>query len=101
MTSDVITLRVQVSAADYANATRLYKAGALNASPLTLALLEMSAYAVITCTDDRVTLREVFSGRRYSGPVPAVLSDYLKGFRAGRRFLEDHEFELALESEGD
>jgi hypothetical protein len=100
MALDVITLHIRVSAADYANATRLYRAGDLNASPLTLAVLEMSAYAVITYTDDQVTLREVFSDRRYSGPVPVLLSDYLVGFRAGRRVFEDHEFELVLGSEG-
>ena len=101
MTSDVITLHGRVSADDYTNAARLYKAGALNANPLTLALLEMSAYAVITCTVDQVTLREVFSGQRYSGRLPAVLSDYLAGFRRGVRVVEDHEFELVLESQGD
>src|ERR1700694_4871798 len=99
MASDVITLRFRVSAADYANATRLREAGALNANPLTLALLEMSAYAVISYAADRITLREVFSGRRYSGRVPAVLADYLMGFQAGRRVFEDHEFELVLDFE--
>src|SRR5258708_1200040 len=99
MASAVITLHFRVSAADSANATRLHKAGALNASPLTLALLEMSAYAVINCTADRITMREIFSGRRYSGPVPPLLGDYLLGFHAGRRVFEDHEFELVLACE--
>jgi len=99
MASDVITLHLKVSALDYANAARLFKGGALNANPLALALLEMSAYAIITCTAEQVTLREVFSGRRYAGPVPRVLADYLAGFRSGRRVLEDHEFELVLSYE--
>src|SRR5947208_1396013 len=101
MVSDVITLHVRVSAADYANARRLYKAGALNANPLALALLEMSAYALINCTVDRVTLRQVTSGRCYSGPLPALLASYLEGFRSGRHVLEEHEFELVLTSDGD
>jgi len=100
MSSDVITLHVRVRATDYANATRLYKAGALKANPLTLALLEMSAYQLINNTVDQITLLQVTSGRRYSGPVPALLADYLAGFRNGRRVFEDHEFELVLESDG-
>lgn len=99
MSSDVITLHLKISAADYVNATRLFKAGALNANPLTMALLEMSADAIITCTARDVRLRRVFTGRRYSGPLPSGLADYLVGFRSGRRVLEDHEFELVLESE--
>jgi hypothetical protein len=99
MTPHVITLPVRVSTADYRDATRLLKAGNLNANPLTLALLGMSAYALVSYSADRVTLLQITSQRRYSGPVPAVLADYLDGFRRGVRVLEDHEFELVLESE--
>jgi hypothetical protein len=59
----------------------------------------MSAYALVSYNVDRIALLQVTSRRRYSGPVPAVLADYLAGFRRGRRVLEDHEFELVLESE--
>jgi hypothetical protein len=99
--SHAITLHIQVSAADYTDATRLLRAGNLNANPLTVALLGMSAYALVSYTGDRITLRQVISRRRYSGPVPAVLADYLAGFRRGVRVFEDREFELVLENEGD
>jgi hypothetical protein len=99
MTPQVITLHIQISVADYADATRLLRAGALNANPLALALLGLSAYALIHSTVDRITLLQVTSGRRYSCPVPVALADYLAGFRRGVRISEDHEFELALESQ--
>ena len=59
----------------------------------------MSAYALVSYNVDRIALLQVTSRRRYYGPVPAVLADYLAGFRRGRRVFEDHEFELVLESE--
>ena len=101
MASPGITLSIRVSAADYADAARLLKAGNLNANPLTLALVGKSAYALANCTVDRITLLQVTSRRYYSGPIPAVLADYLAGFRRGVRVFEDHEFELVLESERD
>ena len=100
MTPDVVTLHIRISAADYADATRLLRAGASNANPLTLALLGMSAYALVHSTVDRITLLQVTSGRRYSCPVPVALADYLSGFRRGLRVFEIHEFDLVLESEG-
>lgn len=99
MTSHGLTLHIRVSAADYADATRLLRAGNLNANPLTLALLGMSAYALISCTADRITLLQVTSRRPCSGSVPTLLAKYLADFRRGVRVLEDHEFELVLESE--
>jgi hypothetical protein len=101
MTSHELALRVRVSAADYADATRLLRAGSLNANPLTLALLGMSAYALISCTEDRITLLQVTSRRRYSGSVPTPLAKYLADFQRGARVLKDHEFELVLVSEDD
>jgi hypothetical protein len=99
MTSRAITLLIQVSTADYADATRLLKAGNLNANPLTLALLGNSAYAFLHCTFDRITLLQVTSRRRYSGPMPAGLADYIASFRRGLPIFKSHEFELVLESE--
>jgi hypothetical protein len=99
MTSRAITLLIQVSTADYADATRLLKAGNLNANPLTLALLGNSAYAFLHCTCDRITLLQVTSRRRYSGPMPAGLADYIASFRRGLPIFKSHEFELVLESE--
>src|SRR5258708_11923003 len=99
MTSRAITLLIQVSTDDYVDAARLLKAGNLNANPLTLALLGMSAYAFVNCTLERITLLQVTSRRRYSGPMPAVLADYIAGFQRGLPIHKSHEFELALESE--
>ena len=101
MASHAITLHIQVSAADYRDATLLLRAGNLNANPLTLALVGKAAYALASCTADRITLFQVTSRRRYSSSVPTVLAKYLAGFRRGVRVREDHEFELVLESEGD
>lgn len=101
MASHAITLRIRVSVADYRDATRLLKAGNLNANPLTLALLGLSAYALLNCTADRITLLQITSGRRYTGSVSAVLAEYLADFQRGARNSEDHEFELVLESEDD
>ncbi len=99
MTSRAITLLIQVSTDDYVDAARLLKAGNLNANPLTLALLGMSAYAFVNCTLERITLLQVTSRRRYSGPMPAVRADYIAGFRRGLPIHKSHEFELVLESE--
>jgi hypothetical protein len=99
MTPRAITLLIQVSTADYADAARLLRAGNLNANPLTLALLGISAYAFVSCTLYRITMLQVTSRRRYSGPLPAVLADYIAGFRRGLTTLKSHEFELVLESE--
>src|SRR5258708_14704023 len=99
MISRAITLLIQVSTDDYADAARLLKAGNLNANPLTLALLGMSAYAFVNCTFERITLLQVTSRRRYSGPVPAVLADYLAGFRRGLLNHSSHEFDLVIESD--
>src|SRR6266478_701828 len=101
MTSHVITLRIRVSAADYADAARLLRAGNLNANPLMLALVGESAYALANCTADRITLLQVTSRRYYSGSVPTELAKYLADFQRGVRESTDHEFELVLESEGD
>ena len=100
MAPHAITLHIQISAADYADATRLLKAGNLNANPLTLALLGTSAYALVTCTVDRITLRQVIGGRHYSGPMPTLLAAYLAGFQRGVRVFESRQFELLLESHG-
>ena len=97
MASHAITLHIQVSAADYRDATRLLRAGNLNANPLALALLGLSAYSLVNCTADRITLLQITSRRRYTGSVPTVLAEYLAGFQRGARVLEDHEFALALE----
>src|SRR5713226_5047405 len=99
MATHAITLRIQVSASDYLDATRLLRAGNLNANPLTLALLGMSAYAFVNCTLERITLLQVTSRRRYSGPMPAVLAEYIAGFRRGLPIHKSHEFELVLESD--
>jgi hypothetical protein len=99
VTSHAITLHVQVSASDYRDATRLLNAGNRNANPITLALLGMSAYALIGCTADRITLLQVTSSRRYSGSVPIELAKYLADFQRGVRTTTDHAFELVLERE--
>jgi len=99
MTSRAITVLIQVSTADYADAARLLRAGNLNANPLTLALLGISAYAFVSCTMYRITLLQVTSRRRYSGPLPAVLAEFIAGFRRGLPITKSHDFELVLESD--
>src|SRR5258708_37812819 len=94
-----ISLLIQVSTADYQDAARLLRAGNLNANPLTLALLGNSAYAFVSCTLDRITLLQVTSRRRYSGPIPALLADYIAGFRRGLPIFKSQAFHLVLETE--
>ena len=96
MASHDLVLHIQISAADYRDATRLLKAGNLKASPLTVALLGMSAYVLVSYSEDRIKLLQIISRRRYSGAVPPELAGYLADFQRGVRHVEDHEFDLTL-----
>ncbi len=101
MTSHAIALLLQVSATVYADAARQLRDGNLNANPLAPALVEQGGYVLSGYTAERITLKHIATGRRYSGAMPLILADYLEGFRRGLRVLEGHEFELVLESEAD
>lgn len=101
MASHAIALLLRVSAANYAAAARQFRDGNLIANPLTLALIGQAAYVLASCTAERITLIDVPSGRRYSGPVPPVLGEYLAGFRRGERIVELRKFWLALTSNDD
>ena len=101
MASHAIALRLRVSAKQYADAARQLRDGNVSANPLSLALIEQGEYILSGYTSALITLTDIETGQRYSASMPAVLAHYLSGFRRGRRVLEDHEFELALESEGD
>jgi hypothetical protein len=101
MALHAITLRLRVSAKQYADAARQLRDGNVSANPLSLAFIEQGEYILSGYTNALVTLMDVETGQLYSASMPAVLTHYLAGFRRGPRVLEDHEFELALESEGD
>jgi glycine/serine hydroxymethyltransferase len=100
MASHVITLRLRVSAKQYADAARQIRAGNLNANPLALALIKQGVYVLSGYTAKQITLMDIATGRHYSGTMPAVLAKDLASFRRGVRVLEDHAFDLLLESEG-
>ena len=90
---------VRISATTYANAARQLRDGNPSANPLALALLESGQYALTGDVTDQVTLRDIQTGERCAGSVPAVLAEYLAGFRRGVRVFEDHEFALTLMSD--
>ena len=98
MATHPIALLLRVSAQVYADAARQRRAGNPDASPLALARIAQDAYVLSNYNAERITLLDTATGRHYWGAMPAVLVDYLAGFRRGVRVLEDHEFDLVLAS---
>ena len=101
MATHSFILLLRVTAKQYAHAARQFRDGNRKANPLALALIEQGTYKLAGYTAKRITVIDIATGRRYSGSVPAVLADYLAGFRRNVRVVEDHEFEVVLESERD
>jgi hypothetical protein len=101
MATHSFVLLLRVTAKHYADAARLFRDGNKKANPLALALIEQGTYKLSSYTAKRIMLIDIATGRRYSGSVPAVLANYIAGFRRGRGVLEDHEFEVVLESDRD
>jgi hypothetical protein len=95
----VMAILVRVTAKAYADAARQRKDGSLNASPLTMALVEQGSFAAVRYTKQQITLRTFSTGQRYSALMPPKLADYLEAFQRGIPDLEDHEFELVLVSD--
>jgi hypothetical protein len=92
----VVAIMLRVSAQAYAAAAGELKDGNRNASPLNAALLAHGAYVMAGYTAERISLRDITTWQLYSGPMPALLAEYLAGFEGGVRILEDHAFELTL-----
>ena len=78
-------LLLRVTAKQYADAARQFRDGNLKVNPPALALADQSTYKLSSFTSKRIKLTVIATGRRYSGSVPAVLADYLAGFRRGVR----------------
>jgi hypothetical protein len=99
LTSHTIAILLRITTKTHAEATRQFRDGNLNGNPLTLALIEQGGYVVASQTRQRITLIDILTEQRYSGPVPAELVEFLASFQGGVRVLKDHEFELILESD--
>jgi hypothetical protein len=81
MVTHSFVLLLRVTAKQCADAARQFRDGNLKANPLTLALIEQGSDNLSSYTSKRIKLVDIATGRRYSGSVPAVLADYLAGFR--------------------
>ena len=99
MASHSFVLLLRVTAKQYADAARQLRNGNRNASPLAVAFIEQGEYMLSGHSSGLITLMDIATGQHYSGTQPAVLANYLAGFWRGRPVLEDHEFELVLESD--
>ena len=95
----VMTIRLQVTARAYADAARQRKDGSLNASPLTMALLDHGTFAMVRYTNKQITLRSTSTGQQYSALMPPILAEYLEAFQRRVPDLDYHEFELTLVSD--
>src|SRR5947209_1359344 len=90
MSPHVFALLVPISPAAYADAVQQRQAGNLTVNPLSVALAMQTDFALVGFTGEFVTLRDVWSGRRYTGFMPADLTRYLARFEAGKPMLEEH-----------
>lgn len=98
MTSDTLTLKLQLDVYAMAEAARRRRGGSQVATPIEFALQEKTAFVQAELTEDRLVITRTSDGKRYTGPMPAELSAYLARFRAGEWIQETHTFELVLVS---
>jgi hypothetical protein len=97
--SHAVTMLLQVTARAYADAARQRKDGSLNASPLTMALLDHGTFAMVRYTNKQITLRNISTGQQYLALMPPMLAEYLEAFQRRIPDLDFHEFELTLVSD--
>lgn len=96
MPPDTVVLPIPINRYHLAEEGRHRDGGDKTANPLRPALMEGSAYMLESCTGGRLVAVHCVSGRRYAGPVPQALADYLVRFRARELIQDTHTFELVL-----
>jgi hypothetical protein len=99
MSSHVIGFVLTIGAGDFALAARLRRGGSPSANPLALALAKHTSFELSDYRPALFTVKDLRTGQRYVGPVPADLAETMARFQRGELVSDNHVFELALSSD--
>jgi hypothetical protein len=99
MSSHVIGFVLTISADEFALAARLLGGGSPSANPVAFALAKQTSFELSDYRPAQFAVRDLRTGQRYIGQVPADLAEYMARFQRGELVSDNCVFELALSSD--